>query len=111
MYPSWPPKYPPYQQQKYFPTTYTQPQFLPTQQPQHSPDLYRLVPLEQAPKPRQTSPQMRIYDESNPNQFINQSEGNILRDFKKFLDELSWNEIECEDFTKTKFEYKIEIDR
>ena len=33
------------------------------------------------------------------------------KDFKKFLDELSWNEIECEDFTKTKFEYKIEIDR
>ena len=33
------------------------------------------------------------------------------KDFKKFLDELSWNEIECEDLTKTKFEYKIEIDR
>ena len=33
------------------------------------------------------------------------------KDFKKFLDELSWNEIECEDFDKPKSEFILKIEK
>ena len=78
---SWPPQYPQYPQPtllisnlQTWPTTYTQPQFLPTQQPPDPLSFYKLVPLQREPETLQTSPKMRIYDETNPNQFINQSE-------------------------------------
>lgn len=52
------------------------------------PDLeyYSLVPLQREPETLQASPQMRIYDESNPKKFIEESEDNIMKKFTKFLE-------------------------
>ena len=48
-------------------------------------EYYSLVPLQQQSAIK-TSPQMRIYDESNPNQYIEESEDNIMKKFTKFLE-------------------------
>ena len=44
------------------------------------------MPLQQEPETLQASPQMRIYDESNPKKFIEESEDNIMKKFTKFLE-------------------------
>lgn len=55
---------------------------------QNSPNLeyYSLVSLQREPETLQASPQMRIYDESNPEKFIKESEDNIMKKFTKFLE-------------------------
>ena len=55
---------------------------------QNSPNLeyYSLVPLQQQSAIK-TSPQMRIYDESNHNQYIEKSDDAIMKGFTKFLEE------------------------
>ena len=49
-------------------------------------NLYSLVPLPREPKTLQTSPKMRIYNESNPKKFIEESEDAIMKGFTKFLE-------------------------
>ena len=71
---SWPP---PHLQQK----------FLTTEQQQDPLRFYELVPLQREPETLQASPQMRIYDESNPNQYIEKSDDAIMKEFTKFLEE------------------------
>ena len=63
---------------------YLQQQLPPIQQ-QSLLSLYKLVPLQREPETLQTSPQMRIYDESNPNQYIEKSDDAIMKGFTKFL--------------------------
>ena len=79
---SWPPKYP--QPTLLISNLQTGPYYL---QQQSLLSLYKLVPLQREPETLQTSPQMRIYDESNPNQYIEKSDDAIMKGFTKFLEE------------------------
>ncbi len=75
---------------------------------QNSPNLeyYSLVPLPREPKTLQTSPQMRIYDESNPNQYIEKNDDAIMKEFTKFLEE-NPNKISELSTSNIKVSYKI----
>ena len=73
-------------QQNFYTWPRSQQQLLPAQQPQYSPDLYSLVPLQREPEPLQKSSQMRIYNGSNPKKFIEESEDAIMKGFTKFLE-------------------------
>lgn len=115
MHPSWLPQYPQptllisnlqnglYYLQQQLPTIQQQ---LPTIQQQPLLSLYKLVPLQQESAPRQTSPQMRIYDESNPKQYIEKSEDAIMKEFTKFLEE-NPNKISELSTSNIKVSYKI----
>ena len=83
MYPSWPPIL----QNPHVFSSLQFPAFsLPSLRNSPNLEYYSLVPLQQEPETLQASPQMRIYDESNPNQYIEESEDNIMKKFTKFLE-------------------------
>ena len=83
MYSSWPPIL---QNPHVFSSLQIPPFSLPPLQNSPNLECYSLVPLQQEPETLQASPQMRIYDESNPKKFIEESEDNIMKKFTKFLE-------------------------
>ena len=103
MYPSWPPIL---QTPHVFYSCQIPAFSLPSLRNSPNLEYYSLVPLQQEPETLQASPQMRIYDESNPKKFIEESEDNIMKKFTKFL-EKNPDKISKLSTSNIKISYKI----